>query len=171
MNFYVIKRADKFALRIKDAKSPSLLEFHGLKWFEPESRLSRHSEVDAVRSGKKCFAADARWHRIFGTCPRIRGIHAARKNFSPGAGARRSEQSETLFHFARYYQHGNHLPCLPIFVHHVSKPRRGSTRRIGARLQSSGKSAMRLHAVRHLPAASRRKPFADRVARRRTAVS
>jgi len=35
VNFYVIKRADKFALRIKDAKSPSLLEFHGLKWFEP----------------------------------------------------------------------------------------------------------------------------------------
>jgi uncharacterized protein len=34
-DFYVIKRADKFALRIKDAKSPSLLEFHGLKWFEP----------------------------------------------------------------------------------------------------------------------------------------
>ena len=35
LNFYVIKRADKFALRIKDAKSPSLLDFHGLKWFEP----------------------------------------------------------------------------------------------------------------------------------------
>jgi hypothetical protein len=35
LNFYVIKRADKFALRIKDAKSPSLLEFHGLNWFEP----------------------------------------------------------------------------------------------------------------------------------------
>ena len=34
INFYMIKRADKFALRIKDAKSPSLLEFHGLKWFE-----------------------------------------------------------------------------------------------------------------------------------------
>jgi uncharacterized protein len=36
LNFYVIRRADKFALRIKDAKSPSLLEFHGLKWFEPD---------------------------------------------------------------------------------------------------------------------------------------
>ena len=35
LNFYVIKRAGKFALRIKDAKSPSLLEFRGLKWFEP----------------------------------------------------------------------------------------------------------------------------------------
>jgi uncharacterized protein (DUF1684 family) len=36
VNFYVIKRADKFALRIKDAKSSSLLQFHGLKWFEPD---------------------------------------------------------------------------------------------------------------------------------------
>jgi uncharacterized protein len=35
LSFYVIKRADKFAVRIKDAKSPSLLEFHGLRWFEP----------------------------------------------------------------------------------------------------------------------------------------
>jgi uncharacterized protein (DUF1684 family) len=34
INFYVIKRSDKFALRIKDAKSPSLLEFRSLKWFE-----------------------------------------------------------------------------------------------------------------------------------------
>jgi uncharacterized protein (DUF1684 family) len=42
INFYVIKRADKFALRIKDAKSPSLLEFHGLQWFElnPEYRVT-----------------------------------------------------------------------------------------------------------------------------------
>jgi uncharacterized protein (DUF1684 family) len=42
INFYVLKRADKFALRIKDAKSPSLLEFHGLKWFElnPEYRVT-----------------------------------------------------------------------------------------------------------------------------------
>jgi hypothetical protein len=42
INFYVIKRADKFALRTKDAKSPSLLEFHGLKWFElnPEYRVT-----------------------------------------------------------------------------------------------------------------------------------
>jgi uncharacterized protein (DUF1684 family) len=35
LDFFVIKRADKFALRIKDAKSPSLLDFRGLKWFEP----------------------------------------------------------------------------------------------------------------------------------------
>ena len=34
-NFYVIKRADKFAVRIKDAKAPALLGFHELSWFEP----------------------------------------------------------------------------------------------------------------------------------------
>jgi uncharacterized protein (DUF1684 family) len=37
INFYVIRRAEKFALRIKDANSPSLQEFHGLKWFEPNA--------------------------------------------------------------------------------------------------------------------------------------
>jgi uncharacterized protein len=34
LNFYVIKRADKFAVRIKDANSPSLAAFHELKWFD-----------------------------------------------------------------------------------------------------------------------------------------
>jgi uncharacterized protein len=35
LNFYVIKRAEKFAVRIKDAKAPTLVGFHELKWFEP----------------------------------------------------------------------------------------------------------------------------------------
>lgn len=36
LNFYVIRRADRFALRIKDAKSPSITGFHGLKWYAPD---------------------------------------------------------------------------------------------------------------------------------------
>jgi uncharacterized protein (DUF1684 family) len=35
LNFYVIRRADRFAVRLKDAKSPSLAEFHALKWYAP----------------------------------------------------------------------------------------------------------------------------------------
>lgn len=37
INFYVIRRAERFALRIKDAKSPSLTGFHGLKWYAPDA--------------------------------------------------------------------------------------------------------------------------------------
>jgi uncharacterized protein len=36
LNMYVIRRADRFALRIKDSHSPALLGFHGLKWFPPD---------------------------------------------------------------------------------------------------------------------------------------
>jgi uncharacterized protein (DUF1684 family) len=36
LNFYVIRRAERFAVRLKDAKSPSLSEFHGLKWYAPD---------------------------------------------------------------------------------------------------------------------------------------
>ena len=36
MNFYVIRRADEVAVRVKDSKSPSLLEFHPLKWYDPD---------------------------------------------------------------------------------------------------------------------------------------
>jgi uncharacterized protein len=38
LNMYVIRRADRFALRVKDSKSQALLGFHGLKWFEPNAR-------------------------------------------------------------------------------------------------------------------------------------
>jgi uncharacterized protein (DUF1684 family) len=37
LNFYVVRRADRFALRIKDAKSASLVGFHGLKWYPPDA--------------------------------------------------------------------------------------------------------------------------------------
>jgi uncharacterized protein len=35
LNMYVIRREDRFALRVKDSKSPTLTRFHGLKWYEP----------------------------------------------------------------------------------------------------------------------------------------
>jgi uncharacterized protein (DUF1684 family) len=37
MNFYVIRRGDEFAVRVKDEKSPARVGFHGLKWFEPNA--------------------------------------------------------------------------------------------------------------------------------------
>jgi uncharacterized protein len=36
LNFYVVRRADRFAVRLKDAKSPALTAFHGLKWYAPD---------------------------------------------------------------------------------------------------------------------------------------
>jgi uncharacterized protein (DUF1684 family) len=35
LNMYVIHRGDRFALRIKNAKSAALTGFHGLKWYAP----------------------------------------------------------------------------------------------------------------------------------------
>src|ERR1700689_5040436 len=37
LNFYAVRRGDRFALRIKDAKSPTLVGFHGLKWYPPNA--------------------------------------------------------------------------------------------------------------------------------------
>jgi uncharacterized protein len=36
LNMYVIRRAARFALRVKDSKSPVLVNFHGLKWYPPD---------------------------------------------------------------------------------------------------------------------------------------
>ena len=35
LNLYVIRRESRFALRIKDAQSPSITGFHALKWYSP----------------------------------------------------------------------------------------------------------------------------------------
>jgi uncharacterized protein (DUF1684 family) len=33
LNFYAVKRGERFAVRIKDAKSAAMVRFHGLKWY------------------------------------------------------------------------------------------------------------------------------------------
>ena len=38
LSFYVIRREDRFALRIKDTKSEALVHFHGLKWYPPDPK-------------------------------------------------------------------------------------------------------------------------------------
>jgi uncharacterized protein (DUF1684 family) len=44
LNLYVIHRGERFALRIKDAKSAALTGFHGLKWYPPNEayRVTAH---------------------------------------------------------------------------------------------------------------------------------
>jgi uncharacterized protein (DUF1684 family) len=44
LNMYVIHRGDRFALRIKDAKSAALTGFHGLEWYPPNEayRVTAH---------------------------------------------------------------------------------------------------------------------------------
>lgn len=37
LNMFVVRREARFALRIKDSKSPTLTAFHGLKWYEPNA--------------------------------------------------------------------------------------------------------------------------------------
>jgi len=36
LNMYVIRRAERFALRVKDSKSPVLVAFHGVNWYPPD---------------------------------------------------------------------------------------------------------------------------------------
>jgi uncharacterized protein (DUF1684 family) len=37
LNLYVIRREARFALRIKDSHSPSIIGFHGLNWYAPDA--------------------------------------------------------------------------------------------------------------------------------------
>jgi uncharacterized protein (DUF1684 family) len=37
LNFYAVRRGDRFAVRIKDANAATLIGFHGLKWYPPNA--------------------------------------------------------------------------------------------------------------------------------------
>jgi uncharacterized protein len=37
LNFYAVRRGDRFAVRIKDAKAATLVGFHGLNWYPPNA--------------------------------------------------------------------------------------------------------------------------------------
>src|SRR5208282_5042569 len=38
LNMYVIRREAKIGLRVKDSKSPTLVGFHGLNWYDPDPK-------------------------------------------------------------------------------------------------------------------------------------
>ena len=38
LNMYVIRREAKYALRVKDSKSPTLVGFHGVNWYAPDAK-------------------------------------------------------------------------------------------------------------------------------------
>lgn len=40
LNMYAIRRADRFALRVKDSKAPALLAFQGVHWFPPDPKFT-----------------------------------------------------------------------------------------------------------------------------------
>ena len=48
LNMYVIRREDRYALRVKDSKSPTLVAFHGLNWYEPNTEISSEGEMDSL---------------------------------------------------------------------------------------------------------------------------
>ncbi|GGH16604.1 DUF1684 domain-containing protein [Silvibacterium dinghuense] len=43
LSFYVIHRSDRYAIRIKDTKAPTLVNFHGLHWYEANPRYIVHA--------------------------------------------------------------------------------------------------------------------------------
>jgi uncharacterized protein (DUF1684 family) len=55
LNMYVIHRGERFALRIKDAKSAALTSFRGLKWYPP-NRVYRVTARWIPYSPQKTFA-------------------------------------------------------------------------------------------------------------------
>lgn len=44
LTILIIHRGDRFGVRIKDAQAPTIVNFHGLKWFEPNPAYRVHAK-------------------------------------------------------------------------------------------------------------------------------
>jgi uncharacterized protein (DUF1684 family) len=109
LNMYVIRREGRFALRIKDSHSPSIVGFHGLKWFAPNAAY-RH------REGIPTLVKTITLATLVGTsydnrCPGPRNSHC-RKDIPHQRSPKIRPPS--CFHPARHHQHQDDVSRLPL---------------------------------------------------------
>ena len=118
LTLVVLKRGDRYVLRIKDADSPNRAGFHGLNWYASRCALPSCGALDSLHPA--AHREDPHGHRHHARIARAgrRRIHARRQNPAPGAGAGRSHGQDAVLHPARRNQQDHHLParhafCIP----------------------------------------------------------
>ncbi len=153
LNMYVIRRADRFALRVKDSRSQALLEFHGLKWYAPDQHYRVTAKWDTLPPGKNDHSAYADRDKLYAADTGRGGIHIGRGDFPVGGGVRRGSRP-AVFYFAGCYQHFHDVWGLPVSLYFPAEPRAGAAWGTDAGLQPPGESPLRVHAVCDLPAAA-----------------
>jgi len=158
LTLVVLPRGGRFALRIKDANSPTRAAFHGLNWYQPDPRFRvaarwtpftpPHVEkiptvigttLDLPAPGIAEFTLDGRTLRLEPVMERPRG-------------------KDSLLHPARPDQQDDDLRRGPLSPHRPARPWPRSARPVNPGLQSPGESTLRLHPVRHLPASTGAEP-------------
>ena len=171
LNMYVIRRGDRFALRVKDSKSLALLGFHGLKWYAPDP----------------AYRVTAKW--IPYNPPKTVGLDTlAGTHYSqpvPGAAEFKLEgetyrlepvledsDPSKLFFILRDTTSTSTTYGACRFLY-TALPKRGSSEgwRVSAGFQPSGEPALRVYAVRDVSPAAAGKPAAYRAAGGRAAIS
>ncbi len=142
LDLYAIRRADRFALRIKDAHSPSLLQFHGLNWYAPDA----------------AYRVTAKWipYAPQKTVSLLTLVGTSYLAPMPGA--------------AEFTLQGKTYRGMPVSLHFIPFQRTGQGGRTGSRFQQTAKSALRLHAVRNVSAAAAWQQTAGRIASGRKAL-
>ena len=171
LNMYVIRRGDRFALRVKDSKSQALLGFHGLKWYAPDPAY-RVTAKWIPYNPPKTVALDT----LAGThysqpVPGAAEFKLAGETYRLEPVLEDSAPEQTFFYIARYHQYFDDLWSLPVSVYRAAKRGSGEGRRVSVGFQSPGKPALRVYAVRDVSPAAAWKPAAHRVASGRAALS
>ena len=167
----IIHRGDRYGLRIKDSKAAAASHFHGLKWYAPN----------------EAYRVQAKWipynppHQV--PVPTILGTEVMSE--VPGAAEftldgktwrlepiLESPDDKDLFFIFRDTTSKSETYGAGRFLYTpLARSRPDSARRGCARLQSRRESAVRVHAIRHVPITDTAEPLDDRDSGRPVAIS
>ena len=171
LNLYVIRRADRFALRIKDSKSEALRGFHELKWYEPDARYRVEAKWMPYNPPKVVTLVTLAGTDDPQPMPGVAEFQAFGSYLPAGAGDGSESARQIIFYFARHHEHFHDVRSVPVSVHCPAEPWRDAGRRTDAGFQSPGKSAVRVYPVLDMPASAAGESPAHRAAGRRAALS
>ena len=148
LSLFVIKRGDRYGIRMKDPESQYLREFHGLEYFPANEAYRVDGQV------RRRAAQDSHPERPgpdrAGRVPRLRRVPLARPAICASIPCSKSRAPKQLFFIFRDLTSGKETYAgRPLSLLRFAARRQG-----GAGFQQGLQPALRLHPLRHLPAAA-----------------
>ena len=151
----VLLRGDRFVLRIKDADSPTRTGFPRRPLVCARPELCRQCALDSLQAPSHRADSHRARHHSQHDRPRCRRVSAQGQDLPSRTGARRWRARQAVLHPCATRPTGPAPTRAAASSPGLARSRPGPAGQHEPRLQPALQSALRLHAVRHLPAAAR----------------
>ena len=157
VRFQVIKRGERYGLRVKDASAQTRTHFQGLDYYPIDPKWRVEARLRAVQPAEEDPDHRRDRHDVRQHLAGRAGVHGRRQGVPHRSGARgrvatsSSSSSRTRRAATTTYPAGRYLYA----------PKPGPDGKSDRRFQQGLQPALRVHAVRDLPAAAAAEPATD----------